>query len=186
MKALLCTQWGPPESLVVDEVERPKVGPGQVLIRVRAAGVNFPDTLIIQNRYQFKPALPFSPGGECAGVVEALGANAHRFQRGDRVIAFTAWGAFAEYVSADVDSLIAIPDGLDDVTASALAMTYGTAYHALADRAALKPGETILVLGASGGVGLASVEVAKALGARVIAAASSAAKLAVCREHGAD
>lgn len=186
MKALLCTQWGPPESLVVDEVERPKVGPGQVLIRVRAAGVNFPDTLIIQNRYQFKPALPFSPGGECAGVVEALGANAHRFQRGDRVIAFTAWGAFAEYVSADEDSLIAIPDGLDDVTASALAMTYGTAYHALADRAALKPGETILVLGASGGVGLASVEVAKALGARVIAAASSAAKLAVCREHGAD
>ncbi|MDB5970534.1 MAG: NADPH:quinone oxidoreductase family protein [Hydrocarboniphaga sp.] len=186
MKALLCKQHGEPESLVIEETEAPVPGENQALIRVHAAGVNFPDTLIIQNKYQFKPPLPFSPGGECAGVVEAVGTEVKNLRPGDRVIAFTGWGAFAELVVADADALIPMPAGLDFVTASAFVMTYGTSYHALADRAALKSGETLLVLGASGGVGLAAIEIGKVLGARVIAAASSAEKLAVCKQHGAD
>jgi NADPH2:quinone reductase len=186
MKALLCKQHGDPETLVVDDAPTPEPGENQVLIRVHAAGVNFPDTLIIQNKYQFKPALPFSPGGECAGVVEAIGAKVKNVRPGDRVIAFTGWGAFAELVVADAFALVPMPSGLDFVTASAFVMTYGTSYHALADRAALKAGETLLVLGASGGVGLAAIEIGKVLGARVIAAASTAEKLAVCKQHGAD
>ncbi|WP_428311229.1 NADPH:quinone oxidoreductase family protein [Hydrocarboniphaga sp.] len=186
MKALLCKQHGEPETLVVEDTEVPVPGETQVLIRVHAAGVNFPDTLIIQNKYQFKPALPFAPGGECAGVVEAVGAKVKNVRPGDRAIAFTGWGAFAERVLADAFALVPMPSGLDFVTASAFVMTYGTSYHALADRAALQPGETLLVLGASGGVGLAAIEIGKVLGARVIAAASSAEKLAVCKQHGAD
>ena len=186
MKALLCKQHGEPETLVVEDVAAPVPGDNQALIRVHAAGVNFPDTLIIQNKYQFKPALPFSPGGECAGVVEAVGAKVKNVRPGDRVIAFTGWGAFAELVVADAFALVPMPSGLDFVTASAFVMTYGTSYHALADRAALQPGETLLVLGASGGVGLAAIEIGKVLGARVIACASTAEKLAVCKQHGAD
>jgi NADPH2:quinone reductase len=186
MKALLCKQHGDPETLVVDDAPTPEPGENQVLIRVHAAGVNFPDTLIIQNKYQFKPALPFAPGGECAGIVEAVGAKVKNVRPGDRVIAFTGWGAFAELVLADAFALVPMPSGLDFVTASAFVMTYGTSYHALADRAALQPGETLLVLGASGGVGLAAIEIGKVLGARVIAAASTAEKLAVCKQHGAD
>jgi NADPH2:quinone reductase len=186
MKALLCTQWGLPETLVVQDVPDLVPQDGQAVVDVHAAAVNFPDTLIIQNKYQFKPPLPFSPGGECAGVVRAVGAGVKHVKPGDRVIAFTGWGAFAEQVAADARQLIPLPQELDFATGSAFVMTYATSYHALKDRAALKAGETLLVLGASGGVGLAAIEIGKALGARVIAAASSAAKLAVCREHGAD
>jgi NADPH2:quinone reductase len=155
-------------------------------VTVEAAGVNFPDTLIIQNKYQFKPALPFSPGGEAAGTIKALGAGVSGFEVGQRVIAFTGHGAFAEEVLADAGRLLPIPPGMSAEIAASFVMTYGTSYHALKDRALLQPGETLLVLGAAGGVGLAAVEIGKALGARVIAAASSAAKLEVCREHGAD
>jgi len=186
MKALLCKTFGPPESLVVESVPDLVPAETQALVRVHAAGVNFPDTLIIQNKYQFKPDLPFSAGGECAGVVEAVGAKVKNVKPGDKVICFTGWGAFAEQVLADSRSLIPMPAELDFVTAASFVMTYATSYHALKDRAALKSGETLLVLGASGGVGLAAVEIGKALGARVIACASSDDKLAVCREHGAD
>lgn len=186
MKALLCTQWGLPETLVVQDVPDLVPQDGQAVVDVHAAAVNFPDTLIIQNKYQFKPPLPFSPGGECAGVVRAVGAGVKHVKPGDRVIAFTGWGAFAEQVAADARQLIPLPQELDFVTGSAFVMTYATSYHALKDRAALKSGESLLVLGASGGVGLAAIEIGKALGARVIAAASSADKLAVCKEHGAD
>ncbi|MDD3761672.1 MAG: NADPH:quinone oxidoreductase family protein [Nevskiales bacterium] len=186
MKALLCKTFGPPEDLVVGEHPDPVPGDNEAVVRVHAAGVNFPDTLIIQNKYQFKPELPFSPGGECAGVIEAVGARVKHVKPGDKVIAFTGWGAFAEKVAADARALIPMPDGLDFVTAASFVMTYATSYHALKDRAALQAGETLVVLGASGGVGLAAIEIGKALGARVIAAASSPEKLEVCRQHGAD
>ena len=187
MRALLCEQFGPAETLVVREVPDPEPGEEDAVVRVHAAGVNFPDTLIIENRYQFKPELPFVPGGECAGVVEAVGAKVPPHVRpGARVIAFTTWGAFAEKVRCPGKNLIPMPDGMDFATGSAVTIAYATTYHALVDRAAMKAGETLLVLGASGGVGLAAVEIGKALGARVIAAASSADKLAICAEHGAD
>lgn len=186
MKAVLCKQHGLPETLVVEEVPSPVPGPKQVLIRVQACGVNFPDTLIIQNLYQFKPALPFSPGGEVAGVVAAVGEGVKHLQPGMPVLAFTGWGGFAEEVLADARQVVPLPPGLDAKIAAAFMMTYGTSYHALKDRAQLQPGETLLVLGAAGGVGLAAIELGKKMGARVIAAASSADKLAVCREHGAD
>ena len=186
MRALLCTQWGPPEDLAVVELPEPVPGEHQALLEVHAAAVNFPDALIIQNKYQFKPQLPFAPGGECAGVVKAVGPGAERVKVGDQVIAFTGWGAMAEQVLVDARQLVPMPVGLDFATASAFVMTYATSYHALKDRAALATGETLLVLGASGGVGLAAIEIGKLLGARVIAAASSADKLAVCKQHGAD
>ena len=186
MKALLCKRHGPPEDLVIDEAPDPAPGDWDVVIEVHGAAVNFPDTLIIQNLYQFKPDLPFSPGGECAGVVRAKGAKVGHLNIGDRVLAFTGWGGFAELAVADSRAVVPMPEGLDFVTASAFVMTYATSYHALADRGALKEGETLLVLGASGGVGIAAIEVGKALGATVIAAASTAEKLAVCKEHGAD
>ncbi|MGH2479912.1 MAG: NADPH:quinone oxidoreductase family protein [Ktedonobacteraceae bacterium] len=186
MKAVLCKAYGPPESLVLEEVEPLKPGPGQVVIGVKACGINFPDTLIIAGKYQFKPAMPFSPGGEVAGVVKEIGEGVEHVKIGEKVIAFTGWGGFAEEVLAESASLIPIPAGMDFVTASAFVMVYGTSYYALKDRAQLQPGETLLVLGAAGGVGLAAVELGKAIGARVIAAASSDEKLAVCREHGAD
>jgi NADPH:quinone reductase len=186
MKALICRAWGLPETLVVEDIQDPVAGPGQVVIRVHAAGVNFPDALIIQNKYQFTPALPFVPGSECAGVVESIGQGVERVRPGDRVIALTESGAFAEKVRAGVDGLIALPEEVDFATGSAFLLTYGTAYHALTDRAAIKDGETLLVLGASGGVGIAAIEVGKAVGARVIAAASSPQKRAICRDHGAD
>ena len=186
MKAVLCRQHGLPDTLELAELPSPSPGPGQVLISVKAAGVNFPDTLIIQNKYQFKPALPFSPGGELAGVIKEVGAGVTGFAVGQNVIAFTGWGAFAEEVAADAIKLIPIPPGMPFAIAASFVMTYGTSYHALKDRAALKAGETLLVLGAAGGVGLAAVELGRALGARVIAAASSDEKLAVCKEHGAD
>ena len=186
MKALLCKQFGPPESLVLEEVPSPKAGPGEVVVSVRAASVNFPDVLIIQNKYQFKPPLPFSPGSELAGVVKEIGAGVSNVKPGDKVIAFTTYGAFAEEVKTEATRLLPMPQGMDYASAASFILTYGTTDHALRDRAQLKAGETLLVLGAAGGVGIAAIEIGKALGARVIACASSAEKLAVCREHGAD
>ena len=186
MKALLCKQFGPPESLVLEEVPSPKAGPGEVVVSVRAASVNFPDVLIIQNKYQFKPPLPFSPGSELAGVVKEIGAGVSNVKPGDKVIAFTTYGAFAEEVKTEATRLLPMPQGMDYASAASFILTDGTTDHALRDRAQLKAGETPLVLGAAGGVGIAAIEIGKALGARVIACASSAEKLAVCREHGAD
>lgn len=186
MKAVLCKQYGPPSDLVVEEVPSLKAGEGQVLIAVHACGVNFPDTLIIEGKYQFKPELPFSPGAEVAGVVKEVGLGVTRFKPGDRVIAATTWGGYAQEALAQAERVIRMPEGMGFETAAAFLLTYGTSHHALKDRGELKPGETVLVLGAAGGVGLAAVEIAKAMGARVIAAASTDEKLAVCREHGAD
>jgi NADPH2:quinone reductase len=153
---------------------------------VEAAGVNFPDVLIIQNKYQFKPELPFTPGGELAGTITAVGAGVERYRVGDRVIAFVGQGAFAQQIAVPVKSLMPMAPGMDFDTAAAITLTYGTSHHAVVDRAQLKAGETMLVLGAAGGVGLAAIEIGKALGARVIAAASSDEKLEICRQHGAD
>lgn len=186
MKAVLCKEWGPPESLVIEDIPAREPGPGEVRIRVRAASVNFPDVLIIQNKYQFKPERPFSPGSEAAGDVIAVGAGVTHVKPGDRVLASTGHGSFAEEVIATAAKVVKLPDGLGYDVASAFILTYGTSWHALNDRAALKAGETVLVLGAAGGVGISAIEIAKARGARVIAAASTAEKLAVCREHGAD
>jgi NADPH:quinone reductase len=186
MKAVLCKQFGPPEALVLQDLPSPRPGDGEVVISVKAASVNFPDVLIIQNKYQFKPPLPFSPGSELAGVVKEVGAGVLGFKPGDRVMAFTTYGAFAEEVKTEASRLLPLPGKMDFVTGAAFLLTYGTTDHALRDRAALAAGETLLVLGAAGGVGLAAVEIGKALGARVIACASSEDKLAVCREHGAD
>jgi NADPH:quinone reductase len=186
MKAVLCKQYGPPESLTFEELPSPRPGPGEVLVSVKAASVNFPDVLIIQNRYQFKPPLPFSPGSELSGVVKEVGEGVAGFKAGDKVIAFTTYGAFAEEVKTEASRLVPMPQGMDYPQAAAFLLTYATSDHALRDRGALRAGETLLVLGAAGGVGLAAIEIGKALGARVIACASSEDKLAVCREHGAD
>jgi NADPH2:quinone reductase len=186
MKAVVCKQYGPPEALTFEELPSPRPGQGEVVVSVKAASVNFPDVLIIQNKYQFKPPLPFSPGSELAGVVKEVGPHVSGWKAGDRVIAFTTYGAFAEEVKTEAARLVTLPEGMDFVTGAAFLLTYGTSDHALRDRGALKAGETLLVLGAAGGVGLAAIEIAKALGARVIACASSEEKLAVCRSHGAD
>ncbi len=186
MRALLCTQFGPPDLLEFKEVASPIAGPGEVVVSVKAASVNFPDVLIIENKYQFKPPLPFSPGSELAGIVKAVGEGVDGIAAGDRVMVFTVHGAFAEEVKVEAARVLPIPDGMDFPTAAALLLTYGTMDHGLRDRGQVRAGETVLVLGASGGIGIASIEIAKALGARVIACASSDDKLAVCREHGAD
>jgi NADPH:quinone reductase len=185
VRAVLCQAFGPPESLVVGAVEEPRPGPDQVVVAVGACSVSFPDVLMIQGLYQFKPALPFSPGGEVAGVVSAVGDDVRGVAVGDRVFASTGWGGLAEKVAVPAGSTVPIPDGIDVVPASGFLYAYGTSYHALKDRAALRAGETLLVLGAAGGVGLAAVELGAAMGATVIAAASTEAKLAVCRDHGA-
>jgi NADPH2:quinone reductase len=186
MKAVVCKAWGPPDSLVLEELPDPQPGPGQAVVEVMAAGVNFPDVLTVQGKYQVRPELPFTPGNEFAGVVRALGAGVTSVKVGDRVIGFTRTGAFAQQALAPVESLMPMPSGMDFETAAAITLTYGTSHHAVVDRGALQAGETMLVLGAAGGVGLAAIEIGKALGARVIAAASSDEKLAVCRAHGAD
>jgi NADPH2:quinone reductase len=186
MRAVLCKAFGPPESLVVEEIPSPLPGPGEVVISVKAASVNFPDVLIIQNKYQVKPPLPFSPGSEVAGIVKAVGEGVTAFAPGDPVLAITAYGAFAEEVKTEARRLLSIPAGMDFANAAAFGLTYATSEHALSDRGALRAGETLLVLGAAGGVGLAAIEIGKILGARVIACASTDDKLAVCRSHGAD
>ena len=186
MKAVLCRQFGPLESLLVEELPSPAAGAGEVVVSVKAASLNFPDVLIIQNKYQFKPPLPFSPGSELAGVVKEVGAGVSSVQPGDKVIAFTAFGAFAEEVKTEAVRLLPLPEGMSYEAGVSFILTYGTTDHALRDRGQLKAAETLLVLGAAGGVGVAAIEIGKALGARVIACASSDEKLAVCRQHGAD
>lgn len=185
MKAVLCKQVGPPETLVVNEIPAPTAGKGQVVIRVKACGVNFPDTLMIEGKYQFKPPFPFSPGGEVSGIVKEVGEGVTHIKVGDNIFALTGHGGFAEEVVANAMTTLPIPPTMDFVTAASTMYTYGTSYHALKDRANLQPGETLLVLGAAGGVGLAAVQLGVLMGARVIAAASSEEKLAVCRQMGA-
>lgn len=186
MKAAVCAEWGPPESLQIRDVPMPDPAAGQVRIRVAAAGVNYPDALIVQKKYQMQPPLPFVPGTEVAGTVDAVGEGVVQFKAGDRVAAITGLGAFAEYVCVDARNAAPLPPGIDDDVAAAFTLTYATSHHALFDRGSLKSGETLLVLGAAGGVGLAAIELGKAVGARVLAAASTDEKLAVCHAHGAD
>ncbi|KQT46675.1 NADPH:quinone oxidoreductase [Methylobacterium sp. Leaf456] len=186
MKALMCTRLGGPEDLAVEDVADPDPGPGEALVRVRVAALNFFDTLIIAGKYQVKPELPFSPGGEACGIVEALGEGAEGFAVGDRVMVHLSHGTARERIAVPVARLARVPDGVSDEVAAGLSITYGTTLHALVDRARIRPGETLVVLGASGGVGLAAVELGKLLGARVIAGASSPEKLEVARAHGAD
>lgn len=186
MKAIVCKAWGLPDTLVIEDLPDMVPEAGQVSIEVQAAGVNFPDVLIIQNKYQSKPALPFTPGSELAGTVRAVGTGVTQFKVGDRVIAFVGNGAFAQQVVVPAAAVMPMPAGMDFDIAAAITLTYGTSHHAVVDRAQLKAGETMLVLGAAGGVGLAAIEIGKALGARVIAAASTDEKLAVCKAHGAD
>lgn len=186
MKAVVCKAWGPPDSLVVEDITLPALKAGEVLVDVKAASVNYPDVLIIQKKYQIQPALPFTPGSEVAGVVNAVGEGVTHVKPGDRVIAFTGTGGFAEQLIAPVAGIIPLPPGVPDEVAASFTLVYGTSHHAVIDRGELKAGQTMLVLGAAGGVGLAAVEIGKAIGARVIAAASSDQKLAVCKEHGAD
>ena len=186
MKAIVCKAWGLPETLVIEEQADLVPAAGEIIIDIMAAGVNFPDVLIIQNKYQFKPELPFTPGNELAGTVHAVGAGVSAYKVGDKVFAFVPQGAFAQQVKVTADAVLPMAAGMDFDTAAAITLTYGTSHHAVVDRAQLKAGETMLVLGAAGGVGLAAIEIGKALGARVIAAASTAEKLAVCKEHGAD
>lgn len=186
MKAILCKTHGLPETLVMEDIDPPKAAAGEVVIDVHAAAVNFPDFLIIQNLYQFKPELPFTPGSEVAGVVSALGDGVKHYKIGDRVIGFGGHGAFREQTNVLERSCIPLPPSMDYHIGAAIGMTYGTSYHALKQRAQLQAGETILIMGASGGVGLAALDLAKTMGATVIAAASSEAKLQVCRDYGAD
>ncbi|MEM7058934.1 MAG: NADPH:quinone oxidoreductase family protein [Pseudomonadota bacterium] len=186
MRALLCKEHCLPEDLLVEEVPTPEPGEGQIRIKVAAAGVNFPDFLIIQNKYQFKPDLPFSPGGEMAGEVSAVGAGVTAFEIGQKVMGSNVHGGFAEEAIVDVDKAIPLPNDADLKMAAAIGLVYGTSYHALFDRGAMTGEDTVLVLGAAGGVGLAAVELAKAAGAKVIAAASTDEKLQICKDHGAD
>ncbi len=185
MRAILCKEFGPPESLVLEEVADPHAGRGEVVVDVHACAVNFPDVLIIQNQYQFKPPLPFSPGGEVAGIVSAVGEDVAVLAVGDRVLASTGWGGMAEKVAVAAKACIPVPAEIDLVHASAFLYAYGTSQYALIDRGQIQPGEVLLVLGAAGGVGLAAVELGVLRGATVIAAASSEEKLALCREYGA-
>ena len=186
MKAVLSKDTGGPETLVVEDVEVPTPGKGEVLIDVAACAINFPDTLIIRDLYQFKPPRPFSPGGEISGTIEALGEDVKGFEVGDRVICGLGSGGLQEQVVVAAERLFKVPEGIDLVQASALLMTYGTTIHGLKDRGAIKEGETVLVLGAAGGVGLSAVELAKAYGCRVVAAVSTEEKGEVARKAGAD
>jgi NADPH:quinone reductase len=186
MKAMLSRRVGGPETLSLEELPDPKPGDGQVLLAVKACGVNYPDLLIIEDRYQFKPERPFAPGGEVAGAIEAVGPGVTKFKRGDRVIGSTISGGMAERLVVDADRCIAMPDKMPFDEASALVLTYGTSIYALKDRGQLKRGDTLLVLGAAGGVGISAVDLGKAYGARVIAAVSSPEKLEFAKKHGAD
>jgi NADPH2:quinone reductase len=186
MKAILSKTVGGPDTLVLEEVADPKPKPGEVLVAVKACGVNYPDVIIIEDKYQFKPERPFSPGGEIAGVVEAVGEGVTQVKVGDRVIGQAGWGGMAEKIALAEGRCIPMPEGMSFEEGAAFIMTYGTSHYALKQRADLKAGETLLVLGAAGGVGLAAVELAKAAGARVIAACSSQEKVDLCKAHGAD
>ena len=186
MKAVLAREFAPLERLVLTDVPARHAGPGAVVIAVSACGINFMDGLIVEGKYQLKPPLPFSPGAEVAGVVREVGSGVTGLEVGTRVLAVPGYGGFAEEVVTLARGVIPIPEQMDFVTAAAFPITYGTSHHALRDRADLKSGETLLVLGAAGGVGLTAVEIGKLMGARVIACASSEEKLALCREYGAD
>lgn len=186
MRAILCKELGPADKLVIEDVPSPQVSGDGVKVKVKAAGLNFPDTLIIEGKYQIKPELPFSPGGEMAGEIIEVGPDVKNLKPGMRVMGLTGYGSFAEEMVISESRVIPVPDGMKDETAAAFSMVYGTSYHALKQRANIQPGETLLVLGASGGVGLAAVELGKAMGAKVIAAASSDDKLLVAKEAGAD
>jgi len=186
VRALLCSAFGPLDALSVKEIPVPAPGPGQVLIDVKACAINFPDVLMPQGLYQVKPPVPFAPGMELSGVVSATGPGVSGARAGDRVMAVTGWGGLAQKCVADAGALTPMPDGMEFEQAASLLFAHGTALHALKDRARIAPGETLLVLGAAGGVGLAAVEVGKALGARVIAAASTVEKRTLCHRHGAD
>ena len=186
MKAMLSKSVGGPETLILEELPDPAPGRGEVLLAVKACGVNYPDLLIIEDRYQFKPPRPFAPGGEVAGIVEAVGPGVASLKPGDRVIGSCGHGGMADKLVITADDCIPMPSGMPFDVASALILTYATSIHALKDRAKIKPGETLLVLGAAGGVGLSAVELGKAFGARVIAAASSPEKVALAKEHGAE
>lgn len=186
MRAVLSKTTGGPDSLVLETLPDPVAGPGEVVIAVKAVGINFPDTLIIEDRYQFKPERPFAPGAEVAGVVQAVGERVTRPAVGDRVIAVPGWGGLVEKLKVDARGVIPIPDDMDFETAAGLVMTYGTSLYALKDRAALKTGERLLILGAAGGVGAAAIELGKAMGATVIAAVSNPEKADFARDLGAD
>ncbi len=186
MKAVLCKEFGPVENLVIENVPSLKAGPGQVVISVKACGINFPDGLIVQGKYQTKPPLPFSPGLEVSGIIKEVGEGATGVKVGDRVIAFPGVGGLAEELVVGAGLTFPMPDSMDFASAAGFIITYATSHHALKPRGHLKPGETLLVLGAAGGVGLTAVELGKVMGARVIAAASSDEKLALCKQYGAD
>jgi NADPH2:quinone reductase len=186
MRALVCTRLGKPEDLSVETLADPVPGPGQALVRVQVAALNFFDTLIIAGRYQVKPGLPFSPGGEACGTIAALGSDVAGFAVGDRVIVHAKFGTCRDLVLAEPAQLTKVPDGVSDEQAAGLTITYGTSLHALRNRARVQPGEWLAVLGASGGVGLAAVELGRLMGARVIACASSEDKLAAAKAHGAE
>ena len=186
MKALLCTRYGTPDDLELADIADPKAGPGEAVVRIEAAALNFFDTLIIAGKYQYKPAMPFSPSAEFAGRVESLATGVSSLKIGDRVLGYGTHGAARERIAIAAEKLVKIPDGVDFDHAAGLCVTYGTTLYALKDRAKLKNGETLAVLGASGGVGLAAIELGKLMGARVIACASSAEKIAFARQHGAD
>jgi NADPH2:quinone reductase len=186
MKAVMCRQFGPVDTLVLEDVPDPVPGPGAIVIDVRAAGVNFPDGLTVRGEYQVKPPLPFTPGNEVSGVISAVAPDVTTRHVGERVVALCGMGGFAEKVSVLAERAVPIPDGMDFNTAGGLLLVYGTSLHALWDKAKLRAGETLLVLGAAGGVGLAAVEIGRAMGARVIAAASTDEKLALAQAHGAD
>ncbi len=186
MKALLCLTHGLPDTLLMQETSAPIPAADEVLIEVKACGINFPDTLMIQDQYQLKPALPFSPGGEISGIVLATGAKVNHCKTGDRVLALCGWGGLAEQVTVKANRVFPMAPGMNFITAASSLYNYGTSYHALKDRAVLQPGETLLVMGAAGGVGIAAIELGKLMGATVIAAASSDDKLLLCKEKGAD
>ncbi len=185
MKAMLCTHYGMPEEMELGELPSPKPGKNQVVISVKACGVNFPDVLLIQDKYQFKPALPFAPGGEVAGIVKEVGEGVTNAKPGDRVAVSVGNGGFAEEIVADARRLVPIPANVDFDIASSFIVTYGTSYHALKDRANIQPGENLVVLGAAGGVGISAVELGVAMGARVIAGASTQEKVDLAIKHGA-
>jgi NADPH2:quinone reductase len=186
MRAIVCSELGPPSKLAVREIDDPEPSPGGVVVDVEAAGLNFPDTLIIEGKYQFKPDLPFTPGGEAAGTISAVGDGVSHLSVGQRVIALSTYGAFAEKWAVPATGVIPIPDALDFESAAGFGLTYGTSYHALVQRAQLHAGEKLLVLGAAGGVGSAAIEIGKHLGAEVIAAASTGEKLEFASDIGAD
>ena len=186
MRALICNEFGPVESHKIEEVDDPIAGQGQVVVDIKATGISFPDVLIVQGLYQFKPPFPFSPGGEISGIVSSVGEGVTQFKEGDRVVGSVGSGGLAEKGAYFEQQIMPLPESMDFETAAAFPLNYGTTYHALKQRGELKEGQSLLVLGAGGGLGITAIHVAKAMGAKVIAAASSEDKLELCKREGAD